>query len=417
VETAVGVQRAAQIEHPQEWPVYDDEAIGAVAELLRQGKSFDYAHGPEIAEIERLFSEYHDDRLALAFNSGTSALFAAYYSLGLGPGDEVLVPSYTFLATASPLFLLGAVPVLCDSGAANGNVTVASLAEKITERTRAIVVTHLFGHPCDMPAILALAREHGLSIVEDASHAHGSTLDGRPVGTFGDIAVFSIGARKLISGGMGGILLTSTPELYDRACLLGNSKHRSALTVIRPESRRLSDVAFGGNLRISPVAATLAASHMRRLDELVAAKRRNAEQLLAALESYPGIGRPPLTPGCTMGAWHDIVVSVDEDVSPVSRDEVIGALKAEGVKARVPSTRPLHFTSMFTGLMPQDWDVYPEAVRAGRFQLASEDFPVSTALDSRWISLPASYFNDPDGALVAPYVRAIHAACDRLWTA
>jgi dTDP-4-amino-4,6-dideoxygalactose transaminase len=397
--------------HPPEWPEYDDAAVARATELIRAGRTFDYRHGPEISEIEELFSARHHGRYAVALNSGTSALLAAYYALGVGPGDEVLVPALGFLATASPLLLLGATPVLCDAGDETGTVTAETLRARISPRTRAIAVTHLFGHPCPMDEITALARQHGLALVEDCSHAHGSTYRGQPVGTFGDLAVFSVGGLKLVSGGMGGILLAREGRHHDLACLLSAFQHRSRLTVRDERLRQLADVGLGGNLRMSPVAAVLASSHANRLDALVSAKHRNISRLRSWFDRWPGVCAPPIRPGRTMGGWYDAVISVDTSTAGFSRDQVIEALVAEGVKARVPTTGPLHLTSVFSGAVAVPRRSGPGA---GPFRYQPSDLPRSVALHDRWVSLPATYFNDPAGRLVEPYLAAFERAWPRL---
>ncbi|SMC88906.1 DegT/DnrJ/EryC1/StrS family aminotransferase [Lentzea albidocapillata] len=404
-----------EIPHPAEWPVYDESVTLQVADLVRSGRTFDYRHGQEIRTLEDQFSALHENRHALAVNSGTSALFAAYHSLGIEPGDEVLVPASTFLATASPLFLLGAVPVLCDSGESSGNVTAATLRSRLTPRTKAIVVTHLFGCPCPMDEIMRFAREVSLPVVEDCSHAHGSTYRGRPVGVFGDLAAFSIGGLKLVSGGMGGILLARERRHHEIACLLTSFQQRSQITVTDPGLRGLADVGLGGNLRITPMAAVLATSHLRRLPQLVEAKRRNISRLMEALVAHPGVTTQALTRGRTMGGWYDAVVAVDPDIAGFTRADLVDALCAEGVKARVPRTGPLHVRSVFRGdPVAAGLLKYPAAVRNAYFSYGEKDFPRSSSLHDSWVSLPATYFNDDEGVLVQPYVHAIERALSGL---
>lgn len=389
------------------WPRYDPTALARASALLRAGRSFDYHHGPEIAELERLFSRAHGGRHAVALNSGTSALLAAYHALGLGPGDEVLVPTLTFLATASPLFLLGATPVLCDTGTPQGNVSAATLRARITGRTRAIAVTHLFGHPAPMAEIAALARAHDLPLVEDCSHAHGSTLDGQPVGTFGELAAYSIGGLKLVSGGMGGVLLAARSRHHDLACLLSAFQQRSQESVVDPQLRRLADVGLGGNLRLTPVAAVLATSHLRRLPELVAAKHRNATALLDRLCAQPGLSRLPVAPGATLGGWYDVIVAVDPELAGFDRYQLVAALRRHGLPAALPRTAPLHLTSVFRGEAP------PRAVPAG-LRYRPGDLPGSEALHARWVSLPGPTLNEPDPPVLPSYLAAIDRALAEL---
>jgi dTDP-4-amino-4,6-dideoxygalactose transaminase len=404
-----------RIEHPAEWPVHSPEAVAHVARLAAAGRTFDYRYGPELSTLEQLFSDLHGGRHALAVNSGTSALLAAYHALGIGPGDEVAVPSLTFLATASPLLLLGAVPVLCDADGPTGNVSAETIRRRLTHRTKAIVVTHLFGHPCPMREIMALARERDLPVVEDCSHAHGSTYHGQRVGTFGDLAAFSIGGLKLISGGMGGVLLTRHRRHHEIASLLTAFQQRSEATVTDPALRRLADVGLGANLRISPLAAVLATGHLRRLDELVEAKSDNITRLLAALTEADGVDGRHIAPHCTMGGWYDAVVSVDPERAGFHRDELVAALQDEGVRARVPRTAPLHRSSVFRG-DPAAHEIlrYPPEVRARYFAYPPDALPASAALHDSWVSLPATFFNERAGVLVDPYRRAIRRALDRL---
>ncbi|HEY9230373.1 MAG TPA: DegT/DnrJ/EryC1/StrS family aminotransferase [Gemmatimonadaceae bacterium] len=391
---------------PPEWPVYDAAAIDRCASLVAAGRSFDYRRGEEITELETLFTSYYARTYALNFNSGTSALFAAYYALGLNPGDEVLAPAYTFLATVSPLFLVGAIPVLCDSGGENGNVTVATLERRLTTRTRAIVITHLWGHPCQMDEIVAFAHVHGLKLIEDCSHAHGATYHGRKVGTFGDAAIFSIGAHKTVSGGNGGILMTDASEVYQRACLLGHFQQRSRLSVTFGPNAAFTDIGLGGNLRISPLAAALASSHMRRLDELIATKTRNLRRVLDAICDGDGIRAVPVERGCTMGGWYGCVVRLDERALGFSRAGLMAALSRAGVPGGVPSTAPLHRTSIFRGEIPSPWSLYADPIMRSRMNCTSESFAMAETLFDQWVSLPANLFHDEGGVFVEPYADA-----------
>jgi dTDP-4-amino-4,6-dideoxygalactose transaminase len=147
---------------------------------------------------------------------------------------------------------------------------------------------------------------------------------------------------------------------------------------------------------------------MRILDQLIEWKRRNVEALLEAFSDLPGVGGVPRAPGTTMGAWHDIIVAVDPVVAPVGRDDLVDALRQRGVKARIPSTRPLHRTSIFTGGLPRSWLRYDDEVRQRAFSLDPASFPMCERLDAMWLSLPGTFFNDEAGALVPAYVEAIH---------
>ncbi|GAA3414339.1 hypothetical protein GCM10018952_34490 [Streptosporangium vulgare] len=309
--------------HPLEWPVYDEGVAARVAELVTLGRTFDYDYGPELAELERSFAERHGRAHALALTSGTAGLLAAYFALGIGPGDEVIVPDLTFFSTASPLFLLGAVPVLCDAGDATGNVAAADVEALVTPRTVAIVVTHLWGHSCDMDALRAVADRRGLALVEDCSHAHGSTFRGRPVGSMGDISIFSVGGRKLVSGGMGGMLLTDSEDVFARACLLTNFRHPH-----RPHHRR------------RPLQAVPADRSRRQLPHLHTGRRARPEP-----------PRPPGRAGGAQGGQH---------VRPVR-----WARRAAG-RAPLPRRRGRHDGSLVRRGRRGDAGVPVQPGRAGR---------------------------------------------------
>jgi perosamine synthetase len=387
-------------EHPREWPWYPPAAVDLVTALTARGRVFDYGHGPEIAQLESAFAAAHGRRFAVASNSGTSALLQAFHGLDLQPGDEVVVPTFTFLASASPLLLLGAVPVLADAGDAAGNVTADSIAAVLTERTAAIAVTHLFGEPVDLAPIAALARRAGLALIEDCSHAHGARhVDGRSVGTTGDVAIYSVGALKTVSGGMGGMLLTDNEDVHDNAVLLGSFKQRARATIRRPEVRALADVGLGGNLRMTPAAAVLAASHFADLDRIVAVKQRNAARLEAALTAFSGVRAVPTAPGADRGGRYGVHVELD---AALDRADVLDRLTARGLLVSAPQTRLLHRSSLFRGVRPPR-ELFDEAVWRRAFAHRHDDFPQASTLHDSWIALPATRLHGEAESMIEDY--------------
>jgi perosamine synthetase len=395
---------ALPIEYPPEWPVYTKEAVARATELLEAGLTFDYGYGEQLASLEAAFEKrfgYH----ALAVNSGTSALLAAYYSLGLSPRDEVIVPTFTFYATATPLFLLRLAPVLCDAGGPDGNVTAETIAQRLTSRVRAVVVTHLFGWPCEMDDIVALCRRHGLALIEDCSHAHGSTYRGRPVGTFGDLAIFSIGGHKMISGGLGGVLLSRSREHHELACLLANFRPRTRHSVGDERLRAFVETGLGGNLRISPVAAVLAASHLEQLDELAATKRRNVLRLLEGLSELPGIQAFTHSGVAENNTWYGANVRV---AAASDTAQVIERLRQAGLRVRRPATVPLHRMPLFRSTAPPTW-TGPEQLR-WIARTSRQHYPVADQTYDRWIAYPATFLHDEAGTIVEPYLELTRRA-------
>lgn len=389
----------------REWPWYDDATVAEASRLVRDGRVFDYGHGPELAELEAAFAERHGRTYALALNSGTSALFAAFFGLNLQRGDEVIVPTFTFLASASPLLVLGAVPILADSGDATGNATAQTIAPLMTARTRAIVITHLFGEPVDIEPVQELARRHGVAVIEDCSHAHGAcSVTGRQVGTCGDVAVYSIGGLKPVSGGLGGVLLTDNEDVYDTACLLSSFKQRSSLTIRRAEVARLADVGLGGNLRISPVAAVLAKSHLDRLPGIVATKQRNARVLEDALSELRGVRHVATAPGADRGGRYGVHVAYAQDATGVPRSALLERLVARGLRVKPPRTQLLHRSSLFQGHRPPR-DMYDDDVWRRAFSYSHNDFPVASSLHDSWIELPGTRLHGDADDLIDVYVR------------
>jgi dTDP-4-amino-4,6-dideoxygalactose transaminase len=394
------VTAPVSVEHPPEWPVYSKEAVARASALIEAGRTFDYGYGEEIAALEDAFGELFG-RHALAVNSGTSALLAAYHALGLGPGDEVVVPSLTFYSTATPLLLLRAVPVLCDAGDGAGNVTAQTIEERLTERTRAVVVTHLFGWPCDMDEIVALCRRYGLALIEDCSHAHGSRYRGRRVGTFGDFAVFSIGGNKLVSGGLGGILLSSERGHHETACLLANFRPRTRSTVHDPALRAFVETGLGGNLRISPIAAVLATSHLTELDRMAATRDRNVRRLLNGLARYPElfVGTEVDRTDVVNGGWYGVNVGVRPGTD---LDALVERGHALGLQVRRPSTVPLHRAALFRQAAPPTWRA--EDRQGWLAAVRDRPQPRAEELYHSWLAYPANFLYDEMGTIVDPYI-------------
>ncbi|MGH3401180.1 MAG: DegT/DnrJ/EryC1/StrS family aminotransferase [Streptosporangiaceae bacterium] len=303
-----GGPRAVTIEWERDWPLIGTEEIDAVADLMNRRVLSIYDRSGIIAEFEDSFADYHalgsERPYVVAHSSGTSSLHAAYFGLGLMPGDEVIVPTYTFLATVVPLMNCGALPVFADMDPETLNADPVAVAKLITPRTRAIVVTHMWGHPADMHEFCRLGQRFGLPIVEDCSHAHGATIDGRKVGTFGTVACFSLEGHKPIVAGEGGALLTWSREIYERVLMLGHFGKRVKQEVSAPELLPFVQTGFGHKYRMHPLAAAIANQQVRRLDARNEQRCRNLQLLADLLGDVPGVTPPKArrpTPGARQG--------------------------------------------------------------------------------------------------------------------
>lgn len=359
-----------------------------------------------IREVESWVTEQHHAEFAVYVNSGTSALWASYFSLGLAAGDEVLVPTNTFLATVTPLFQLNLVPVLCDSDPVTGCIDLADATRRITERTRAICVTHVWGTPLDLEQLYAWAAGHGLEVVEDCSHAHGTRSRDLPVGSGATVAALSLGAAKTVSGGVGGALFTSSQEVYERALLLGLPAARCKKEVRLAKHEGLGATGLGANLRGHPLAASLALDHIRRYEDIVARKNRNIERLEQVLAGCHFLDGPPRPDHWSRGTRYGFKASCASDTEcEVSAAGLVAALAAEGLPVTAAPGPLLHRRRLFrdssaiTTYAPQRVIAQPA--------VDPEGYPVSDEIQRRMVSFDATLLHDDADALIDATGRAL----------
>ena len=314
--------------------------------------------GHFIHDFEAAFAEAAGTRHAIATNNGTTALQLALAALGVGPGDEVIVPALTYIATANAVRYCGATPVLADVEPDTMNLDPADIEHRITARTKAVLPVHLYGHPADMTAITAIAGRHGLTVIEDAAEAHGSTVNGRPVGSLGDMGVFSFFGNKIITTGEGGAVTTDDDALAGRLRLLRGQG-------MDPE-RRYWFVEVGFNYRMTNVAAAIGLAQLERFEPMLARRREIAALYTANLGDAEGISLPVERPDVRRVDWlYTVLVT---GFTTDQRNALIDRLREDGIETR-PVFYPLH-------LMPP-YETSPTL-----------SFPVSERLGAEGISLP-----------------------------
>lgn len=361
------------------WPLITAEDEAAVLEVMRSG---DLSSHPAARDLERDYRDYFGVRHALSHCNGTAALLAAFFAVGLRPGDEVIVPSATWWASAVPMIWLGAVPVFAESEPARAGLDPDDVRRRVTPRTRAIVVVHLWGMPSRMTELLAIAAEHRLAVIEDASHAHGAAWRGRKCGTLGDVAVFSLQGHKLAPAGEGGMLLTGRDDLMERATLLGDV-HR--VHELATPARRFAATTFGVKTRMAPMSAAVARVQLRHLDERNARRNANVERLAAQLEPLGFDAFPP--PPHVRRVYFEFLLKADERQTGLPTPLLIEALAAEGCDVRQPRYPLLHQQPLFTEgafreVLRLPADVSPPTYRA-------DTLPRTEALNRSLIRLPA----------------------------
>ncbi|MFE4049567.1 DegT/DnrJ/EryC1/StrS family aminotransferase [Streptomyces sp. YIM B13518] len=378
------------------WPNITEEDIGAVTALLRRGEITYNGSEGEVQALENGYRERLGAAHALAVNSGTSALHSAFFGLDLRPGDEVIAPAYTFLATAMPVFTCNGVPVLADVDPDTGILDPDGLAAHLTPRTKAVVVTHLMGFPADMERITAFAREHGLAVVEDCSQAHGAECSGRPVGRHGDVAAFSLQAKKQVTAGEGGVLVTDDRRIYERAVMLGHCIDRGEEDVTSDEYGAYGRTGFGLNYRIHPVGAALARGALARLDTVLTGRERNYGRLGALLDDIPGI-TPPVRQHHVDRVAHYVSYQplyVAEELGGLPVDVFTAAVRAEGVPLTRPTSPPLHREAAFRSPSWHPGTYHPgdNTYRVYR----GDEFPGVDAYIARALRLPTYSDERPD---------------------
>ena len=330
------------------WPPITPADIAAVTALLQRGEISYYGREGEVARLEDEFAAYVGVPHALSCSSGTAALHSAFFGIGLQPGDEVIAPTFTFLSTVMPLFVVNAVPVLVDCELDTGNIDPAAIEGAITPRTRAIVVVHINGHPCDMDPIAEIARRRGLRLIEDCSHAHGATVQGVPVGGIGDVSIFSLQGSKLTAAGQGGLLLTRIREVFERAVMLGHFRVRAFDDVASPEYRAFAATGYGLNYRMHPLAAALARRQFQDLDAYIDGRTANLERLSARLAPIPGIDPPARKAYATRHSYYNYKPQYRADeLEGLDRRVYIEALRAEGAPVDASTSLPLHCEALF----------------------------------------------------------------------
>lgn len=256
---------------------FGEEEIQAAARVMRQGRLFRYLDGyeSETAKFETSWSNLIGVKHSILVNSGTSALITALRGADLKPGDEVIIPAYTFVATAVAIISLGAIPIVANI---DHSLTIdpSDMASRITEKTRAIVAVHMCGYPCDMHAILAIARQHDLVLIEDVCQAAGGTYKGTRLGALGDAAAFSFNYFKTISSGEGGVVVTSQEKLFERALIY----HDSGCALFGRNGRLLTEPVFSGqNYRLSEICSAVLNVQIDRLDDILSKLRLNKAKI------------------------------------------------------------------------------------------------------------------------------------------
>lgn len=315
-----------------EWPVWDQRDIDAVTEVIKSGRWGGYPYpGPKTAELARKFSTMQGGGYAVPMANGTITMEVALRAADIGWGDEVIVPSYTFQATASAPMAAGAIPVIVDVDSNNYCLDPNAVEAAITPKTKAIIPVHLGSNMADMDALMALAEKYNLIVIEDCAHAHGAKWNGRGAGTIGHFGSFSLQSSKTLTTGEGGILLCQTPELAAKAASIIDCGRPHALGG-GAEDYTL-EYQVGGNFRLSEIAAALAVVAIERFPAQAKEREAMADYMDEALSEIPGIRLLKRDPRHTTRSFYRYIFAIHPDEFGMEHDLLCGALDAEGIEA------------------------------------------------------------------------------------
>ncbi|MFZ0035021.1 MAG: DegT/DnrJ/EryC1/StrS family aminotransferase [Sedimentisphaerales bacterium] len=358
-------------------PDITEKEIEAVCAVLRTSN---LSLGPKVPEFEAALAKFVGRKRAVAVNSGTSGLFLCISALGIGPGDEVIVPPFTFIASATTIMMAGAKPVFVDIDPKTLNIDPAKIKSAITKKTKTIMPVEAFGSPADFDKICQIAKKNNLTILEDSCEALGSELNGKKAGTFGKMSVFAFYPNKQITTGEGGMILTDDDDLADMCVSLRNQGRGKT-------GAWLSHERLGYNFRLSDINAVLGTVQLSRIDEIKAKRKQVAKWYQEMLSDDDRLIVPTEPPGCNI-SWFVFVIQLTKKFSQKQRDGILEAMRAKGIQV----------SNYFS-------PVHLQPFMADRFGYKQGDFPVTESVAERTIALP--FYNNLSR-------QEVTAVCDEL---
>jgi len=353
-------------------PIIGDEEIAAVSAVLKSGM---LAQGEKVAEFERAFADLCGTTHAIAINNGTSALHAALLAAEIGYGDEVIVPSFSFIATASCVSMCGATPIFCDVDEQTYNINPLQIEERITPKTKAVIGVHLFGQPFDVQEVQQICQEHNLVLIEDAAQAHGALFNSERVGGFGHFGCFSFYATKNMTTGEGGMVTTNEKAMAERLRQIIN----------HGQIEKYLHTRLGYNYRMTDIVAAIGLVQLKKLEKFNRRRRKNAEFFNVNIQCKGLV--PPKEMNGVNHVYHQYVVRLTEEF-PMKRPEFIDYLTTKGISTAIHYPLPIHRQPMYN--LHNDPDPCPIST-----QLASSvlSLPVHPMLDGKELTYICDVIN------------------------
>ena len=371
------------------WPSFDEKAIRAVEEVLRSGR-VNYWTGPNGMEFEKRYAEWQGSRFAINVSSGTAALHVALSALGIGPGDEVIVPSYTFIASSFSVVQAGAIPRFADVNREDHCISIASAEKLVNERTRAIMAVHLYGNVCDMDAVNAFARKHDLFVLEDNAEAFGGAYKGKKTGTLGDIAACSFCQNKTFTtGGEGGMVTTDQEDLAWIARSFRDHgydvKQRLSLLELEQKLPYIHNMV-GWNYRMTEMQSAIGLAELDRMDSWnMPNRRRNAQIITDKIKDLPQLLYGPIDTEERRNGWYVMAFSLDMDNMKCDIRQFVDAVGAEGAPVWKVFWPQCHTEKAF-----QEHRAFGNS----GFPFTSREFSDETSVDYRQVDVPNAVWHE-----------------------
>jgi dTDP-4-amino-4,6-dideoxygalactose transaminase len=382
----------ARVTELSRWPRYGSAEKSALGAVVESGKFYQ-----EIPAFEKEWQDYTKAPFVKAHINGSAALTSMYFALDLPPGSEVMVPSYTFFSTCLAMRFFGLVPIFVGIDPKTACFDLEDAKRKLTKNTRAIVPMHSWGMPCEMDLIAAWAKEKGLILLEDSAHAHGASMQGKKMGTFGEMAIYSFQASKVMPAIEGGVGMYRNRRYYERATAFGNYDAPKSFPADSPV-RAYEGTGFGQKYRIHPLAATLAREQLRTLDQRNAIVKKNIRLLNDRILQLPGLSEPRLRKDQDRVYYNGNMLFLDSKKTGFSRDALVKALKAEGVAASFWDYPQQHTLKIYS---EAKWWHHPPTIPAS--------LPGDTQVNATHIFLPLMHAEATD--VVEQYAKAF----EKVW--